>query len=160
MGMFCFFNMFNALGYVCGGPLPIQVLLTRWFDKSRGKALGFAYLGIGLGGAMVPWISHELVQHFDWHAAPRTLGSMIIVTALPATIVPLVAAEIFGIQGLGLLLGVVLTANGVAEAGAPWLVGHLRDATGSYAAGLALLIAMGLLGVLAAASLPKGQKRV
>jgi MFS family permease len=74
-------------------------------------------------------------------------------------IVPLVAAEIFGIQGLGLLLGVIfLTANGVAEAAAPWLVGHMRDATGSYAAGFALLIAMGLLGVLAAALLPKGQK--
>src|SRR6516165_5791807 len=86
MGMFYLFYMFNALGYVCGGPLPIQVLLTRWFDKSRGKALGFAYLGIGLGGAMVPWISHELVQHFGWHAALRTLGSVIIVTALPAAL--------------------------------------------------------------------------
>ena len=294
LGMFYLFYVFNALGYVCGGPLPIQVLLTRWFDKSRGKALGFAYLGIGLGGALVPWTSHELVQHFGWHAALRTLGSMVIVVALPAAllakepmqrekrlaapaesrsafftlpfyfltlgsmlsiaavsgaqqnlklflsldlrftqgeaarvlslvlafsivgrllmgwladrfpkkhvmlliyllvagaipllfagrshvsvyafalvfgiglggdymIVPLVAAEIFGIQGLGLLLGVILTANGVAEAAAPWLVGHLRDATGSYAAGFALLIAMGLLGVLAAASLPKGQKPV
>ena len=294
LGMFYLFYVFNALGYVCGGPLPIQVLLTRWFDKSRCKAFGFAYLGIGLGGAMVPWISHELVQLFGWHTALRTLGSTIMVIALPAAllakepiqrekclaatpvesrsifstlpfyfltlgsmlsiaavsrtqqnlklflsldlrftqreaarvlslvlafsiagrllmgwladrfpkkhvmlliyllvagaipllfagrshasvyafalvfgiglggdymIVPLVAAEIFGIQGLGLLLGVIfLTANGVAEAAAPWLVGHMRDATGSYAAGFALLIAMGLLGVLAAALLPKGQK--
>src|ERR1700723_240975 len=27
LGMFYFFYMLNALGYVCGGPLPIQVLL-------------------------------------------------------------------------------------------------------------------------------------
>jgi MFS family permease len=292
--MFYLFYVFDALGYVCGGPLPIQVLLTGWFDRSRGKALGFAYSGIGLGGALVPWISHELVQHFGWHAALRTLGSLIILTALPTALlakeplqrekrlaaacgesrrafstlpfyflalgsmlsiaavsgtqqnlklllsldlrftqgeaarvlslvlafsiagrllmgwladrfpkkhvmlliyllvagaipllfagrshasvyafalvfgiglggdymtVPLVAAEIFGIQGLGLVLGVILTANGVAEAAAPWVVGHLRDATGSYTAGFALLITMGLLGVLAAASLPEGQKR-
>src|SRR5687767_5228409 len=39
--MFYVFYLFNALGYVCGGPLPNQVLLSRWFDKSRGKAMGF-----------------------------------------------------------------------------------------------------------------------
>src|SRR6266581_8843363 len=31
LGMFYFFYMLNALGYVCGGPLPNQVLLSRWF---------------------------------------------------------------------------------------------------------------------------------
>lgn len=36
LGMFYFFYFFNALGYVCGGPLPNQVLLTRSFEKSRG----------------------------------------------------------------------------------------------------------------------------
>src|SRR5215470_4853489 len=45
---YCFYVL-NALGYVCGGPLPNQVLLSRRFDKSRGKAMGIAYLGIGLG---------------------------------------------------------------------------------------------------------------
>jgi hypothetical protein len=25
------------------------VLLSRWFDKSRGKAMGFGYLAIGFG---------------------------------------------------------------------------------------------------------------
>src|SRR5713101_7433416 len=61
--VFYLFYFFNALGYVCGGPLPNQVLLSRWFEKSRGKAMGVAYLGIGLGGAAVPWISHALIQH-------------------------------------------------------------------------------------------------
>src|SRR5579883_1227955 len=66
LGMFYFFYLFNALGYVCGGPLPNQVLLSRWFDKSRGKAMGIAYLGIGLGGAAVPWISNILLLRFGW----------------------------------------------------------------------------------------------
>src|SRR3954462_2981027 len=48
--MFYVFYLFNAIGYVCGGPLPNQVLLSRWFDKARGRAMGFAYLGIGIGG--------------------------------------------------------------------------------------------------------------
>ncbi len=83
LGMFYFFYFFNALGYVCGGPLPNQVLLSRWFDKSRGKAMGFAYLGIGIGGATVPWISHALIQHFGWQSALRLLGVLIIVVSFP-----------------------------------------------------------------------------
>jgi len=47
-----------------GGPLPCQVLLSRWFDKTRGKAMGIAYLGIGIGGAIVPllaaWLTARL----------------------------------------------------------------------------------------------------
>src|SRR5260370_2707993 len=85
LGMFYFFYMLNALGYVCGGPLPNQVLLSRRFEKSRGKAMGFAYLGIGLGGAVVPWISHVLVRHFGWQVALRTLGLLGIRIALPAS---------------------------------------------------------------------------
>jgi len=83
LGMFYFFYFFNALGYVCGGPLPNQVLLTQRFDRSRGKAMGFAYLGIGIGGATVPWISHVLVQHFGWQTALQILGVTIVVVSLP-----------------------------------------------------------------------------
>ncbi len=286
LGMFYFFYLFNALGYVCGGPLPNQVLLSRWFVKARGKAMGFAYLGIGLGGAAVPWISHLLVQRFGWQNALRALGLLVILIALPAAflakepperkksgapagfaesggafttipfflltlgsmtqqnlklflsldlhfaqsqaarvlslvlgfsiigrllmgwladrfskkyvmlliyllvaaaiplllvgrsqaavytfaavfgiglggdymIVPLMTAEIFGVQFLGRLLGVILTAGSVAEAVSPWLVGRLRDATGSYSAGFLALIGMALLGAAAVAMLPKGQK--
>src|SRR5436305_6917048 len=84
---FYFFYFFNALGYVCGGPLPCQVLVSRWFDKSRGMAMGIAYLGIGLGGAIVPLISNLLVRHFGWQMALRILGLLIIVLALPMALV-------------------------------------------------------------------------
>src|SRR5688572_17949188 len=42
LSAFYVFYLFNALDYVCGGPLPNQVLLSRWFDRARGKAMGFA----------------------------------------------------------------------------------------------------------------------
>ena len=87
LGMFYVFYFLNALGYVLGGPLPNQVLLSRWFEKSRGKALGFAYVGIGLGGAVVPLISHVLVQHFGWQTALRVLGGLIILISLPLAFV-------------------------------------------------------------------------
>ena len=296
LSMFYFFYFFNALGYVCGGPLPNQVLLSRWFDKSRGMAMGIAYLGIGLGGAIVPLISNLLVRHFGWQMALRILGLLIIVLALPMAlvvkeapagqrsgtqslvapkrtyktlkslpfyllvlgsmlsiaavsgtqqnlklylsldqhytqsnaarilslvltfsilgrllmgwladripkkyvmlliymlvasaipllfaaqtstaiylfavifgiglggdymIIPLVTAEIFGVRILGRLLGIILTADGVAEAASPWLVGRLRDVSGSYSAGFISLIAMALLGAVAVTALPRSRR--
>lgn len=81
--MFYFFYIFNALGYVFGGPLPCQVLISRWFDKNRGKAMGIAYLGIGTGFFFVPQISAELEKNFGWHNALIGLGLLIIIVALP-----------------------------------------------------------------------------
>ncbi|MCM3901919.1 MAG: MFS transporter, partial [Pyrinomonadaceae bacterium] len=83
LGLFYFFYLFNALGYVCGGPLPNQVLISRWFTSARGKAMGFAYLGIGVGGAIAPLLSHRLTQQFGWHGALRTLGILVVLIALP-----------------------------------------------------------------------------
>jgi len=83
LGMFYLFYVFNALGYVCGGPLPCQVLISRWFDKNRGKAMGIAYLGIGTGGAIVPQIAAGLEKSIGWHNALASLGFLIILFALP-----------------------------------------------------------------------------
>src|SRR5207247_1565196 len=76
--MFYFFYFFNALGYVCGGPLPNQVLLSQWFDKTRGKAMGIAYLGIGIGGALVPLLANRLTQELGWRGSLQALGVLII----------------------------------------------------------------------------------
>jgi MFS family permease len=81
--MFYFFYVFNALGYVFGGPLPCQVLISRWFDKNRGKAMGIAYLGIGTGGALVPLISAGFEKSFGWHFALCGLGILVIIIAFP-----------------------------------------------------------------------------
>ena len=70
-------------------------------------------------------------------------------------IVPLIAAELFGVRVLGRLLGVILTADGVAEATAPMLVGHLRDTSGSYRSGFIVLILIALAGTAAIAMLPR-----
>src|SRR5438067_12833932 len=81
--MFYFFYLFNALGYVCGGPLPNQVLLSRWFDRARGKAMGVAYLGIGFGGAAAPLIADWLTSRVGWPMALRLLGILMIAIAFP-----------------------------------------------------------------------------
>lgn len=288
---FYLFYLFNALGYMCGGPLPNQVLISRWFEKARGKAMGIAYLGIGVGGMLVPQIAKWLNLHFGWHEALMILGVIMIVLAFPMAwfvkenpegalqtkhdvakvplgsilkgwpfyllmigsmcsigavagtgqnlklflsidlkytqeaaanvlsivlgasivgrllmgwlsdriqkkyvmiliyalvaasipmlyfahvpgviylfafifgvalggdymIIPLMAAELFGVRVMGRVMGLVITADGLAEAFAPMLAARLRDYSGSYANGFAALIVLAVIGTVAVAMLP------
>src|SRR3989454_12430007 len=81
--LFYLFYGFNALGYIFGGPLPNQVMLSRYFDAGRGKAMGIAYLGIGIGGVIVLQLAPYLIQSLGWRGALRTLGILMIVVAFP-----------------------------------------------------------------------------
>jgi MFS family permease len=70
-------------------------------------------------------------------------------------IIPLIAAELFGLRVLGRVMGVILTADGVAEAVFPMLIGYLRDQSGAYRTGFLLLVGLALAGALAVAFLPR-----
>jgi sugar phosphate permease len=292
LGAFYFFYAFNALGYVFGGPLPNQVLLSRWFDRGRGKAMGVAYLGIGIGGALVPLLAYALTQAYGWRASLRLLGLLMIAVSLPAAyfvrepertvgrvaaqragpslrgilsrpafyflmigslasigavggtiqnlalylsldrklpqvdidttlstilvgsivgrltmgwladrlakkhvmlliyvivavsipmlvyapttaslkvcaflfgiglggdymIIPLMAAELYGVAILGRVMGIVLTADSVSESLVPMLVASMRDQSGSYTSGFLVLVALAAIGAAAVAFLPR-----
>jgi MFS family permease len=70
-------------------------------------------------------------------------------------VIPLMAAELFGTRVLGRAMGIVLAADGVAEATAPVLVGRMHDVTGSYVTGFSALIGFALVGAAAIAMLPR-----
>jgi sugar phosphate permease len=291
--LFYLFYFINALAYMSGGPLPNQVLISRWFDSARGKAMGIAYIGIGIGGMLVPLIANGLIQSFGWQNAlmilgfgmiaialpmiwfikdnPKSriqdsgvkkekipfrtilkqrnvylliIGSMLSIAAVSGTsqnlklffsfdlgytqtesarimslvlassiigrllmgwladmlpkkyvmvliftlvscsipllyaastpgviylfaflfgialggdymIIPLMAAELFGVRILGRIMGIVISADVLGEALAPVLVGWLRDRSDSYTMGFTALIIFAILGVLAISLLPK-----
>ena len=69
-------------------------------------------------------------------------------------IIPLMAAELFGVKVMGRLMGVVLTADGVAEAVVPMFIGNLRDNRPSYALGFSVLVGLALIGAVAIGLLP------
>ena len=289
------FYLLIALGYMCGGPLPNQVLTSRWFNKSRGKAMGIAYLGIGVGGMLVPQIAKWLNMQMAWRSSLLILGILMIAVALPMAwfvqenpeaklkettmdepkmpfksilksssfyflaigsmcsigavagisqnlklffsidlkytqgqaanvislvlaasiigrllmgwladryskkyvmmliyslitisilllyyastpgviylfafifgiglggdymIIPLMAAELFGVKVMGRVMGLVLTVDGLGEAFGPILAGGLRDRTGSYALGFTALIILSVIGTIAVAMLPRNK---
>jgi sugar phosphate permease len=78
------FFFFNAIGYLCAGPLPNQVLLSHWFTRLRGRVMGIAYVGIGVGGMIVPWVVYFLNRQFGWRVSIRLLSLLFAVVMLSA----------------------------------------------------------------------------
>ena len=37
-----------AMGYFLSGPIPHQIIISNWFRKNRGKAMGVLYVGVGI----------------------------------------------------------------------------------------------------------------
>lgn len=73
----------EVVGYVLAGPIPNQVLISNWFEAKRGRAMGYAYLGLGLGGAASAPLFHKLIEHFGWRSALEIVGTAILVVLLP-----------------------------------------------------------------------------
>lgn len=293
---FYLFYLFNALGYLFGGPLPNQVLISRWFTTTRGKVMGIAYLGIGVGGMIVPQVAKALNGHFGWRNGLMSLGILMVIVAFPMAwfikdnpeeatidekqkiskvpfknilkhwsfyllligsfcsigavagtsqnlklflsidlkytqqdaanimsivlgasiigrllmgwladriqkkyvmmltyalvavsipllfaadtkavvylfaflfgialggdymIIPLMAAELFGVKVMGRVMGIIISADGVGEAFGPMLAAWLRDKTGSYVYGFSALIILAAIGTIAVALLPSQKK--
>ncbi len=76
----------EVVGYVLAGPIPNQVLVAKWFRALRGRAMGYAYLGLGLGGAVSPTLIHSLIDGFGWRRAFQSIGMAIILILLPVGI--------------------------------------------------------------------------
>jgi MFS family permease len=70
-----------------GSPLPYGAVLSSWFDRQRGLAIGIAMAGVGLGVALVPQIAAVLIRLLGWRLAYVALGGVILLVAwVPVTL--------------------------------------------------------------------------
>jgi MFS family permease len=76
----------EVIGYVLAGPIANQVLVARWFHVRRGRAMGYAYLGLGLGGVFAPLLVNFLLRHYGWRQALQSVGLLILVVLFPVGI--------------------------------------------------------------------------
>lgn len=73
-----------SLGLV--GVLPSTILVSNWFVKNRGTALGILLTGTSFGGIVIPQIANPLIEKFGWRSAMMTVSLIIWVILLPAII--------------------------------------------------------------------------
>lgn len=72
---------FAGMTGTVGGPIPYSTVISQWFDRQRGLALGIGMAGVGLGVALVPQLAAALILHFGWRTAYLGIAAAVVVFA-------------------------------------------------------------------------------
>ena len=80
-----FYLFYAALGFSTSGPNPVPygVVISHWFNRHRGLALGFMMLGIGIGGIVVPLVAQRLIAMLGWRRSYAIFGGAVLLLPLP-----------------------------------------------------------------------------
>jgi MFS family permease len=65
-----FYLFYGVLGFVGSAPAPIPYVkvISRWFDRHRGLALGLTVVGIGTGAILMPAFTQRLIAMLGWRS--------------------------------------------------------------------------------------------
>ncbi|MEN6601915.1 MAG: MFS transporter [Bryobacteraceae bacterium] len=74
-----------TIGYFLSGPIPHQLIVSHWFSKNRGKAMGVLYVGVGLLGSLGSFLVKPLTESYGFQTALIVMGFMLFL-AWPLTI--------------------------------------------------------------------------
>ena len=80
------FGVFIAPANVLLGPMAVTVLLSRWFARRRGLAIGIAIAGVATGSIVYPIIIQALLNHFAWREAFQLFGLFLLAATIPAAL--------------------------------------------------------------------------
>jgi MFS family permease len=75
-------NMLAAIGLACTAWIPNQTLISNWFRRRRGLAMGISLAGIGLGGLTFAPLADLLIMRLGWRLAFAGLASLILAIAV------------------------------------------------------------------------------
>ena len=72
-----------ALGSIMMGNLAVAKLISNWFDKNAGRALGIAAVGISFSGVVLPLVVDPLIDLVGWRNVYVIFASVILFIILP-----------------------------------------------------------------------------
>jgi MFS family permease len=80
-----FYARYAAFALLSTGTTAIafSALISRWFSRRRGLALGIGLAGLGLGGVFWSLLTQWLFQHFGWREAFTWMAGIIALGVLP-----------------------------------------------------------------------------
>ncbi len=68
-----------TFGYILSGPIPHQIIISQWYRKNRGMAMGIVYVGVGLVGAGGPSLIKPLTAHYGFRTALMAIAAVMFV---------------------------------------------------------------------------------
>jgi MFS family permease len=77
--------IYVLMGSIAAGTnsTPFVRVISAWFDRSRGLAIGIAGSGTGLGFAYVPLVVEYMTTHHGWRSAYYALAAIVLALTLP-----------------------------------------------------------------------------
>ena len=76
---------YAALGVVAPATttVPYALVVSRWFDRRRGLALGGMMVGLGLGAVVMPIVAQRLIAGVGWRNAFAIVGCAMLAIPMP-----------------------------------------------------------------------------
>jgi len=95
-----FYVIYLLMGVAASGttPVPYSKVISRWFDRRRGLALGLSVAANALSASIMPSLAQALIAWVGWRQAYVLLGLMAMGVAIP--VVGLLLKETPQLMGL------------------------------------------------------------
>ena len=91
-------GLIQPIGLGMAGSLVVNVALSKWFVRYRGRAIGIAACGFSLAGIVVPNSLTPVVDAHGWEAGWRVLALVAATLILPASLMMRRQPEDYGLR--------------------------------------------------------------
>lgn len=81
--LYLFYSLLNIAMTAGAAPVPYGVVISHWFNRYRGLALGLSMMGIGVGSVVVPVVAQRLIAMLGWRSAFAVFGVVVLLVPLP-----------------------------------------------------------------------------
>jgi MFS family permease len=81
--LYFYTGVLGAAGLVGLGPVPMGVLISRWFAERRGRAVGISFSGMGFGVFVMGPLAQWLIATMGWRVASAALGVLSLCVLAP-----------------------------------------------------------------------------
>ncbi len=65
------------------GPMTYSKIISAWFNRKRGFALGLTLAGMGIGAMIIPILNQFLIDNYGWRVAYQYLGLIVFIISFP-----------------------------------------------------------------------------
>ncbi len=76
-----------AVGSIGMGNLVVNVALSNWFVRRRGRAIAIGVMGTSVAALLLPTVADQMIDAWGWRAAWAVIGVAVWLTVIPAALV-------------------------------------------------------------------------
>ena len=81
--LFYFGHFLVGTGAAAMGPVPTSAVVSNWFRRKRGTAIGLMSAGMGAGGVVLSPIVGYLIPHLGWRNSYLVLAVIVWISIIP-----------------------------------------------------------------------------